>query len=162
MDQNIQKALWLGVGIMLFVAIVSVGLHLFNKGKEVANAGGEQLDSISEKLAMTEYEPFDNNVVKGDMLVNTIKQHKKDGGKIMIVVTTSRPSTTQYISTGGVSNNVLSGNLSGKTVSQTDSDIQQVIDETSNQYINPHGDFMCQLIYDSNDAVKGIVATQQN
>jgi hypothetical protein len=161
MDQNIQKALWLGVSIMMFVAIVSTGLFLFNKGKTVADAGGEQLDNVSEQLSMVEYTAFDNEVIKGDLLANTIKQRKSTEGEFIIVVTTSYPSTIQYISTGTVASGSLTGSLTAKTRAQQDSDLQNLKNETSASYINPHGKFMAQLIYDSNDVVRGIIAIQQ-
>lgn len=161
MDQNIQKALWLGVGIMMFVAIVSTGLFLFNQGRNVAEAGGEQLDTVSEQLALSKYQAFDNDTVSGSMLINTVKEHKTSGGEFIIVVQTSYPSTTQYVSTGTVSSNVISGTLAEKTTSANDTDIQNLNDDTSSSYINPHGEFLAQLIYDSNGVVKGINAVQQ-
>lgn len=161
MDQNIQKALWLGVSIMMFVAIVSTGLFLFNKGKTVAEAGGEKLDNVSEQLSMVEYAAFDNEVVQGDLLANTIKQRKSTDGEFIVIVTTSYPSTTQYISTGSVSSGTLTGTLTAKTKAQQDTDLQHLKDETASTYINPHAKFMAQLIYDANDVVRGIVAVQQ-
>lgn len=161
MDQNIQKALWLGVSIMMFVAIVSTGLFLFNKGKTVAEAGGDKLDNVSEQLSMVEYAAFDNEVIQGDLLANTIKQRKSTDGEFIMIVTTSYPSTTQYISSGTVSAGTLSGTLAAKTKAQQDLDLQHLKDETYSTYINPHAKFMAQLIYDSNDVVRGIIAIQQ-
>ncbi len=161
MDQNIQRALWLGVGIMMFVAVVSTGLFLFNQGRAVAEVGGEQLSVVSEQLSLAKYQAFDNEVVSGSMLINTIKEYKSSDGEFIILVNTSYPSNSQYISTGSVSANTLTSSLTGKTRASTDSDLQALNDETSTTYINPHGEFMAQLIYDSNDVVKGIVANQQ-
>lgn len=161
MDQNIQKALWLGVGIMMFVAVVSTGLFLFNQGRTVAEVGGEQLDSVAEQLALSKFQAFDNDVVSGSMLINTIKEYKTSGGEFIIVVNTSYPSSTQYISTGTVSSNTLTSVLAGKSRSDNDTDIQNLNDDTSTTYINPHGEFMAQLIYDGNQVVKGIFAVQQ-
>ncbi len=45
---------------MMFVAIVSTGLFLFNKGKSVAEVGGGQLDTVSEQLALSKYQSYDN------------------------------------------------------------------------------------------------------
>lgn len=161
MDQNIQKALWLGVGIMMFVAIVSTGLFLFNKGKAVAEAGGGQLDIVSEQLAMSKFNSFDNETVSGSMLINTVKEYKQKGGEFIIVITTNYPTTTQYISTGIVSSNIVSGALTGKSLVATDSDIQALNNDTASTYINPHAEFMAQLIYDNNGVVKGISAVQE-
>jgi hypothetical protein len=161
MDQNIQKALWLGVGIMMFVAIVSTGLFLFNKGKAVAEIGGGQLDTVSEQLAMSKYNSFDNEIISGSMVINTIKEYKNEGEEFIISVSTSYPSTTQYISTGTITSNIVSGTLTAKARTANDTDIQNLNDDTSSTYVNPHAEFMAQLIYDNNDVVKGIVVVQQ-
>ncbi|MBN2220971.1 MAG: hypothetical protein JW708_02115 [Vallitaleaceae bacterium] len=161
MDQNIQKALWIGVSIMMFVAIVSTGLFLFNKGKGVAESSGNKLDDMAMQLSMVEYEKYDNMVVSGSDLVNTIKNYKTRSGEFIVVIQTAYPSTTQYVSSGTVSSNVLSSTLTAKSKAAIDSDIQAALNETSSTYINPFGDFMTQLIYDANDVVKGIVAIQQ-
>lgn len=161
MDQNIQKALWLGVGVMMFIAIVSTGLFLFNKGKNLADASGEHLDSMSEQLASIQYEKFDNMVVTGGDVLNAIKQHKPKSGSFIIEVHTNHPSSTQYISSGTISSNVLNGSLSEKTKAAMDEDLQQSKDVDASEYINPQGSFMTQLVYDKNDVVKGIVAKQQ-
>ena len=161
MDQNIQKALWLGVGIMMFIAIVSTGLFLFNKGKNLAEASGEQLDTMSEQLANIQYEKFDNMVVTGGDVLNAIKQYKQNSGSFIVEVHTNYPSSTQYISSGTISNNTLSGALSDKTKAQMDQDLQESKNTDASVYINPQGSFMTQLIYDGNDVVKGIIAKQQ-
>ena len=161
MDQNIQKALWLGVGIMMFIAVVSTGLFLFNQGRAVAEVGGGQLETVAEQLALSKFQAFDNDVVSGSMLINTIKEYSRSGGEFIIVVNTSYPTTTQYVSTGTVTSNTLSSVLTAKSRTANDSDMQNLNDETSAAYINPHGEFMAQLIYDSNDVVKGIYAVQQ-
>jgi len=161
MDQNIQKALWLGVSIMMFVAIVSTGLFLFNKGKAVAEEGGGQLDVVSEQLAMSKFNSYDNEIVSGSMMINTIKEYKNKGGEFIIIVGTNYPTTTQYISTGIVSSHIVSGTLSGKALTTTNTDIQALNNDTSSTYINPHAEFMAQLIYDANGVVKGIAANQE-
>lgn len=161
MDQNIQKALWLGVGVMMFIAIVSTGMFLFNKGRTVAETSGEQIDSMSKNLAMVEYTAYDNKVIKGDVVRNAINEFKYDSGKFIVVVSTSYPSTNQYISSGSISGNVLSSTLTEKTRATIDLEIQSVVDQTSSGYINQYGEFLSQLIYDSNDSVVGISIVQQ-
>lgn len=161
MDQNIQKALWLGVGVMMFIAIVSTGMYLFDKGRNVAEASGEQIDSMSQQLSMVEYSAYDNKVIKGDVVRNAINQFKYESGEFIVVVSTSYPSTNQYISSGTVSSNVLSSSLTEKTRAEIDMEIQGAMDQTASNYINQYGEFLSQLIYDANDAVVGINIIQQ-
>lgn len=161
MDQNIQKALWLGVGILFFVAVVTTGLFMLNKGRAVADASGEELDRMTQNLANAHFNGFDNEEVTGGDLLNFIKNYKGESGEMLVVVTTSYPDTHQYISTGTVSNNTLTGSLSEKTRSAIDDEIREANQVGNPEYINRSDDFYTQLIYDANGAIIGITAAQQ-
>ncbi len=161
MDQNIQRALWLGVGIMMFAAIITTGLFIFNKGKSLADQSGEQLDATAEQLAAVETQKFDYEEVSGSDVLNLIQNKKHDTGEFIIVVNTSYPSAHQYVSEGSISDGILSKGLTEKQTDDLNDEFQDMKDETSDDYINPHGRFMTQLIYDKNEVVKGVIATQQ-
>jgi hypothetical protein len=100
-------------------------------------------------------------VVTGGDVLNAIKQYKQNSGSFIIEVNTNYPSSTQYISSGNISSNVISGSLSEKSKAEMDQDLQESKNIDSSMYINPQASFMTQLIYDANDVVKGIVATQE-
>lgn len=161
MDQNIQRALWLGVGIMMFAAIITTGLFIFNKGKSLADQSGEQLDATAEQLAAVETQKFDYEEVSGSDVLNLIQNKKHDTGEFIVLVTTSYPSSHQYVSSGTISDEVLSEALTEKDKDDLNDEFRDMKDESSEDYINPHGTFMTQLIYDKNDVVKGVIATQQ-
>lgn len=160
MDQNIQKALWLGVGILFFGAVVSIGLFMFGKGQSIAEASGQQLDVMAKQLGDIEYAGFDNEVVRGGDVINKIEQLKGNGGEVVVVVVTNSGTTT-YISTGSVTGTAMTGTLTKKTKAQNDSDIKLAKDVNSTQYINNSGKFYAQIIYDTNEAARGILFIQQ-
>lgn len=161
MDQNIQKALWLGVGVLLFVAVVSTGLVIFNKGRAVADKSSKQLDVMSKTLSESNLEPFNNEETTGSDVVNLIKSYTDQSGEFIIHVTTKYPSSRYYISSGSVSGVNLSSKLTQKNRATIDDEIKQAKDVESSQYINPSGKFYARLIYDKNDVVKGVVCEQQ-
>ena len=161
MDQNIQKALWLGVSILFFVAVVSIGIFLFNKGKAIADNSGKQIDQANMLIAEGEYSDYSNRIIQGNDVLNAINRYKNSGNEITIRVQTNYPTTYHYISTGTVNGTQLQGALTAKNKTAIDTDIQNANTKTSPYYINPYAKFYSQLIYDANGTVRGITVVQQ-
>ena len=155
MDQNIQKALWLGVGILLFIGIVSTGLSLYNKGRGVAEASSQQLDKVSKDLA-----PYNNAKTSGADVLSAIKLYADQSGEFIISVKT-KSSTNVYVSGGSISADNTVGDLNLKSRGEIDNQIKAANDSKSNAYINPTASFYAQLVYDKNEVIKGITFEQQ-
>ena len=159
MDQNIQKALWLGVGILLFIGIVSTGLSLYNKGRGVAEVSSQQLDKVSKDLSEASYAPYNNAKTSGADVLSAIKLYADQSGDFIISVKTKTGAST-YISSGSISNGTVSS-LSTMNRSAIDLQIKNANDSTNSNYINPTATFYAQLAYDSNEVIKGISFTQE-
>ena len=160
MDQNIQKALWLGVGILLFIGIVSTGLSLYNKGRGVAEASSQQLDKVSKDLAESSFAPYNNAKTSGADVLSAIKLYADQSGEFIISVKT-KASTNVYVSGGSISVDNTVGDLSQKSRGDIDKQIKAANDSKNNAYINPTASFYAQLVYDKNEVIKGITFEQQ-
>ncbi|NDL66381.1 hypothetical protein [Anaerotalea alkaliphila] len=161
MDSNIQKALWLGVGILFFVAVVSTGLFLFGKGKAVASSSGDQLDGMTKQLSEIEYADYDNVEITGNDVVNALRKYKGEGGRFIIEVTTLNGTFAQYISSGTVTGGILTSPMSALTLSIIEGSLKNAQSISHGSYINPLGRFAVTLVYDKNRVVRGISAVQQ-
>lgn len=159
MDQNIQKALWLGVSILLFIGIVSTGLALFNKGRGVAEASSQQLDKVSKDLSESSFASYNNTKTSGADVLSAIKLYADQSGDFIVVVKTNSSNKT-YISGGSVSQNTVSS-LSALNRAAIDSQIKAANDSKNMAYINPIANFYAQLIYDKNEVIKGISFEQE-
>ena len=147
MDGNIQKALWLGVSILLFIAVVMIGRSVFSSGQQMAAEGSEALDSTTRELSNATYSMYDNKEVSGSDVISAINRYKGDGGDIQISVTNSSAGavTTYYVSSGSAA----SGTLTDLTLPVTNTMIQTAQDKSNTPvYINPYGEFYATLIYD--------------
>ena len=160
MDRNIQKALWLGVGILLFIGIVSTGLSLYNKGRGVAEASSQQLDKVSKDLAESSFAPYNNAKTSGADVLSAIKLYADQSGEFIISVKT-KSSTNVYVSGGSISADNTVGDLNLKSRGEIDNQIKAANDSKSNAYINPTASFYAQLVYDKNEVIKGITFEQQ-
>lgn len=190
MDGNISKALWLGVSILLFIAVVTIGLTVFGSMKEVSVAANDKIGSVSQSLSEEPFRKYDGKEVTGDQVLSSIGEFSGQSGEIIVLIATlganggsavvlnpggstapSLSSFTQYVSrtSGSLSVRdkcfVLSGG-SGNLLESLSSNLQNADmrdAENANltgRYINPAGKFMAHLIYDNNQKIRGIILAQ--
>jgi hypothetical protein len=187
MDGNISKALWLGVSILLFVAVVAIGITVFNGMKGVGDTAGDRIGSIAASLADEEFRAYDGKQVKGDDVLSAIGSFSGQSGDFIVLVRTLGAGTAAALDPGAGSTPSLSGfdqyvSSTGGTISVKDKcyvlsagsgDLLALLSknlqdaarrdaENSNLsgYINPSGRFMSQLVYDSNQKIRGAIFAQ--
>ena len=159
MDQNVQRALWIGVSILLFVAVVAIGMNVFNQSQSMVNESSEGLARTSQDLMNTRYTSLEGSVISGTSVVSAIREHRGEEGDIILQVVTGSGNTYQYISSGTISGDSVTGSLSART--DTSGDITNAKDSSHSQYINPTGQFLVSLSYDANDVIRAVSYTQQ-
>ena len=187
MDGNISKALWLGVTILLFVAVVTIGITLFNGMKDIGDEADDRIGAIAGSLADEAFRAYDGKTVKGDDVLTAISTFAGQSGELIVLVdtlgdgtaTTLNPESgsltltafAQYVSSTSRSIGtddrcyVLSeGNGSMFTTqSKKLQDAARRDAENSNlpgRYINPAGRFASQLLYDTNQKICGAIFAQ--
>lgn len=190
MDGNLSKALWIGVSILLFIAVVTIGLSIFGGMKDVAAAGNERIGSVAQGMLESEFSKFNGKEVTGGDVLAALDYYTDRSGEIIIFVaplgknsgrsTNLNPDTNTglslssynaYISstTGSLSvsdrNIILSGGSGNllSTVSKSVQDAARRDAENPNLpslYINPSGNFRAHLIYDTNQVIRGIIFAQ--
>lgn len=158
MDDNIQKALWLGVGILLFIAVVAIGLSIFAKGKGLAMEASEQLDEKTRELNMAAYGSYNGQLISGTDTLNAIREFKAKAGDIQVVIKVNGGNSIQYISTGVASTGV----LTARSTAEMDIMLKAAQNKNSTgTYINPYGSFYSTLIEDTNGVVRGMQIIQE-
>ncbi len=159
MDNNIQKALWLGVSVLMFLAVVAIGMSMFQAGNTIAKEGQKGMNDMVSSMSEAEYAAFDNATVSGNDVISALNKYKHDSGEIQITVQNkSGGSPVTYISGGSATG----GTLSKINLSAINTSIQNSQSKSSTStYINPFGDFYATLIYDANEQVRGIKFVQQ-
>ncbi len=189
MEGNISKALWLGVSILMFVAVVTIGVTLFNNMKNVGDTADNRIGSIANSLANESFRAYDGKQVRGDDVLSAISTFGGESGDVILLVRTlgagtavaldpgtgSEPQVsgfTQYVSdtTGSIEVqdkcSVLSSGGSEllDRVSRNLQDAARRDAENSNltKYINPSGRFMAHLLYDNNQKIRGAIFAQMN
>lgn len=88
MDGNISKALWLGVSILLFIAVVTIGLSVFGSMKDASAAANDSINSIAQSMAEEDLRAFDGKEVRGEQILGAINNLSGKSGEMIVLVAT--------------------------------------------------------------------------
>jgi len=88
MDSNISKALWLGVSILLFIAVVTIGLSVFGSMKNASAAANSNINSIAQSMAEEDLRAFDGKEVRGEQILSAINTLSGRSGEVIVLVAT--------------------------------------------------------------------------
>ena len=88
MEGNISKALWLGVSIFLFIAVVTIGLSIFGGMKEVSLLANDRVGAFSQNMTEEEFRMYDGKEVKGDDVLSALGTFSGRSGEVIIFVAT--------------------------------------------------------------------------
>lgn len=157
MDGNIQKALWIGVSILLFVAVVAIGMSAYGKASKMTDESMTNLDKQAQQLANAAYGVYDNQYVSGTQVINAIKSYKATPDEMQVIVVKGG-SSTYYLATGSADTGTLSPIAEGTTNNMLKSAQDK---NNATAYINPYGEFYATVVTDVNGIVRAIRFEQQ-
>lgn len=152
--ENSLKAILIGAGVVITMIVVSIGFLLMRSGQSTTQTAIGKLSQINTEMSESQYTMYDGMENRGNEVVNILKKFKDEHIGIQIK-TNKIPSGTWYIHNVTIANNV------GTIMSESTNKITDTMDETHNQYINPNGKFLGELVRDENGTVVALVFTQQ-
>ena len=144
MDGNIQKALWLGVGIMIFLAVVMIGMTALSKGQDMSAESMSALDDNAKVLANAQYSMYDDQMVSGTDVIDSIKKFKNADMTVVIGVDTASATSVNYTTTALAATALMNMQTKGHGA-----------------YVNPYGEFYATLDYDAAGILETIDFVQQ-
>jgi hypothetical protein len=159
MDNNIGKALWIGIGILFFIAVVSLGLTLLDQGRGIAEQQSDQLTEVQKRLSDAQYDIYDNQSVAGSQVLGCIKSFREVSSTFGVSVTTKK-GTLIYLNSASFNSESVTL-ASAHSASIIEGMIKSARDESSNAYINPVATFDAQIRKDSNGVISGVVFVQE-
>lgn len=120
MDSNISKALWLGVSILLFIAVVTIGLSVFGSMKDASAAANDSINSIAQSMAEEDLRAFDGKEVKGDQVLGAINNLSGRSGEVIVLVATLGSNSGRSLDLDPYTSSGLSIGRYTQYVSETD------------------------------------------
>lgn len=158
--ENVQKALIMGTGLMVTLALVTVGIAIFLTAKDMTVIAQDNFGDVQHELANSEFVAFNETVVTGSQVLNALRKYenadafgigvrtKKNSGDIWYWKTISS-TTVDGSQVYSISTTSAPGTLSTATT------------VTNDNYINPNAKFKSSLKSNQNEVIIGIVFTQQ-
>ena len=126
MDSNLSKALWIGVSILLFIAVVTIGISIFSGMKEATTLANDRIGSITQGMAEEEFRMFDGKEVKGDDVLSALGTFSGRGGDVIVLVATLGNNGGNSVDLDPTRAGGVSGNYT-ENISETSGDL--TIDE---------------------------------
>lgn len=150
--ENGVKALMIAATVLITIAIISLGVIVFQSGQEAASQAQKGFSDIQQDMTAVQYAAYDQKLISGSQVINAIRKYSTNAQFGVQVKTGKNPTGTWYgkivSATGAVSGN-------GTT------DLTPVYDDSHANYINPVGRFQSSLVYDSNRVVRAILVIQK-
>ena len=95
MDENTNKGIRLGAGLIMTLLIIGVAITILMIGVGLMQNGGAQAGSMANNLSNQKYLSYDNTIVQGNTITSLIAQYEPDAD-ISIVVSIGG-TETQFI-----------------------------------------------------------------
>lgn len=133
------KAILGAAGLFLAIALITLSVTLFGTAQEGAKQAQTEFSAIQTELSGQSYAGYDNTILTGSQVVNTIRKYSNKEDFSVRVITNKNSGGTSYTK----------GNIGGTTK------------PTSNEYVNPSGQFEGTIERDVNNVVTGIVFKQK-
>lgn len=146
-----KKGIWMGVGLIILLLVVSIGFMVYRTGKTTADNALAQVDELNIMLDESKYTDYDGRTITGNQVQSVISRF--NGDTIFVKVET-KTTTTWY----NYSNETLTSKIetSANTTLITNCSIKG-----SENYINPNGKFKGSIVRDANGTIMGLVFTQE-
>lgn len=144
--ENSLKGLLLAAGTVITCIIIGLGFYIAREARDTASSGAGQINRLNAEFMESDKVMYDGIQVSGSEVVNVINKFKND--ELCIEVKTKKSSTTY-----GYTNTSLTEKSSHS--------IKETQNLKGNNYINPNGLFLGEVIRDTNNVIVGLLFTQQ-
>jgi hypothetical protein len=152
--ENSLKAILIGAGVVITLIVISIGFLLMRSGQNTVQSAIGKMDKMNVEMEESQYTMYDGMKVGGNEVVNILRKFKNEYIGIK-VVTKKNPSGTWYIYNVSVSGGA------GTIGAESNNAISNTMDEAHNEYINPNGVFLGEIIRDENGTIVAISFEQK-
>lgn len=157
-----QKGMWGAVGFFLLIALVTITVNIFSSSTEATKAAQGEFASVQTELSSQAYEGYENTTLTGNQVMNAIRKFNNKS-TFGIQVYTGKNIKGAGNASWYINQMTLNPGSAthGTTLGSATATLANAVDETSDNYINPSGQFQGVLIRDSNNNVRGIIFQQK-
>lgn len=157
--ENSLKMLMIGAAVAITLAVITSGFFILRQGQGILKSSTAKISQISSDIEETEFTIYEDQEVSGSEVVNSVRKY--DDERVGIFVSTGKdPNGAWYIEDID-GTNFSSNDYIGEIGSGSANGIDQMIDTSANEYVNPNGRFIGKVIRNENDSIIGLAFEQQ-
>lgn len=146
---NASSALKVAAGIFLTIALITIVVILFISAQEATKTAQNNFSDIQTELSQAAFTVYDGTTISGSQVTNALRKYK-DKDQFGILVRTGKNKTGQWYG------NVLGENGTVPEPNNRNKNIEESMNETSLNYVNPSGKFKARIITDMSNVIRGI------
>ncbi|WP_105617915.1 hypothetical protein [Vallitalea okinawensis] len=146
--ENAIKALIIGSSVIITLVIITFGFLILRQGQDLVKHSSNEISEMSNDLLESKFTIYDGSIISGSTVVNVVRDFKDE--YIGVYIDTNKSAGKWYIY-----------DASGDSLTNITWDMNDLIDETDDDYVNPSGNFLGNIKRDSNGVIIGIEFTQQ-
>jgi hypothetical protein len=150
--ENGVKALMIAATVLITIAIISLGVIVFQSGQEAATQAQKGFSDLQQEMSAVQFATYDQKNISGSQLINAIRKYSSQAQFGIQVKTGKNAVGVWYGKVIGIT---------GTVTSNGTTDLSNIYDDSNPNYINPVGLFKSKLVYDSNRVVRAIVVVQK-
>lgn len=150
---NSSHGLLFGAGTLLTVAFITITVLVFNTAQDGAKTATAKFSTVNTELSQAEYITYDSSTVSGSTVMNAIRKYANGNVPFGVSVQTGKASTSVWYGKEISAIGDIGGTGGGS--------MQDAINETSANYINPNGSFTSSVVKDQNNMVRAIKFIQK-
>lgn len=155
--ENSLKGLLLAAGTVITCIVIGLGFYIAREARDTASRSAGQIAKLNAEFSESDKLIYDNINVSGTEVVNAINKFKNDDMGVIVSTRKSTDITYNRVLVANASNDGTTTYTLGGTATNKIKDAQNI---NHNNYINPNGQFLGQILRDNNGVVIGIKFTQ--
>lgn len=137
--ENAVKAIIISATVIITLVIVSFAFLLLRQGEQFVQQSQNEIADMTAEMAESKYTQYHGAIKSGSEVSNVVKTYMDD----LDITIATKKSTTEYSS------------------SSTAAELSKMIQESSDKYVNPSGEFLGEVTRDANGTITDITFTQQ-
>lgn len=154
--ENSLKALLLAAAVAITLTVITMGFFILKQAQGITKSASEKVNQVGIEIEEAEFTMYDHTKVSGTEVVNVVRKYQDERIGIQVETKKNASSADEWFGY-----TITSSDGTYEIGSSSSSDIDELIDSSNNNYVNPNGQFLGEIIRNENNNIIGLIFEQQ-
>lgn len=161
---NAQRALIMAAGLFLAIGLITLAVIIFGSAQDATKSAQSGFAELQTELSQTAFAAYDGTILSGNQVLSAIRKFSgKDEFGIRVQTGKHKEANVvgawynyqiEFVGGGNT------GIVDRLNKNAADGTLENAMTESHMDYINPTGKFKSTIVYDQNNAIRGILFEQ--